>query len=51
MYAALYELSTADDNLWPEKFVVEDTPRIRDFPAQHPNKRQPPQQETEKDEL
>ena len=39
MYAALYELAVAEDNLWPEKYVVEGLPRIRDFPAQHPNKR------------
>ena len=52
MYATLYELSIADDNLWPEKFMVEDYPRIRDFPAQHPNKRASLQEGREgKDEL
>ena len=50
MYAALYELAVAEDNLWPEKFVVEDSPRIREFPAQHPNMRKPAVQ-LEKDEL
>ena len=51
MYAALYELSVADDNIWPEKYLVEDYPRIRDFPAQHPNKRPSLQDEKKKDEL
>ena len=51
MYAALYELSVADDNIWPEKYLVEDYPRIRDFPAQHPNKGPSVQAGEKKDEL
>lgn len=40
MYDALYKLSVAEDNISPEKYRVEGYPQIRDFPAQHPNKRQ-----------
>ena len=49
MYDALYELAVAEDNIWPEKYRVEGYPPIRDFPAQHPNKKKLDQQG--KDEL
>ena len=49
MYSALYELSVAEDSIWPEKYIVNDYPQIRDFPAQHPNKKQLDEQR--KDEL
>lgn len=49
MYSALYNLAVAEDNVWPEKYRVEGYPQIRDFPPQHPNKRQQDQQG--KDEL
>lgn len=53
MYSALYELSVAEDNIWPEKYVVREGeyPRIRDFPAQHPNRIQDNLIVADKDEL
>ena len=49
MYSALYELSVAEDSIWPEKYIIEGYPPVRDFPAQHPNKKQLDEQR--KDEL
>ena len=39
MWDAIYNLSIADESIYPEKYVVEGLPPIRDFPASHPNKR------------
>lgn len=53
MYTALYELSIAEDNIWPEKYILdeEEYPRIRDFPALHPNRKLDDRKTMDKDEL
>ena len=53
MYTALYELSVAEDNIWPEKYILAEGeyPRIRDFPAQHPNRKLDENSVIDKDEL
>lgn len=38
MFDALYNLVTAEDSIWPEKYEVEGYPPIAQFPAVHPNR-------------
>ena len=38
VYDSLYNLCLADDNIYPEKYVVEGNPPMHDFPSAHPNK-------------
>ena len=38
MYHALHRLSLAEDSIWPEKYVVDNTPPMHAFPPDHPHK-------------
>lgn len=38
MYDSLYNLCLADDNIYPEKYVVEGNPPMNAFPKAHPNR-------------
>lgn len=38
MYDSLHNLCLTDDNIYPEKYIVEGYPPMNAFPAQHPNR-------------
>ena len=38
MYDSLYNLIQAEDNIRPEKYIVNGYPQIHEFPDQHPNR-------------
>ncbi len=48
MYDAMYNMALAEDNIWPEKYKVEGSPTLHQFPREHPNRRPKP---VERDEL
>ena len=39
MYDTLHALAAEEDSIWPEKYIVEDYPPVKDFPRTHPNRK------------
>lgn len=38
MYDSLHNLCLTEDNIYPEKYIVDGYPPMNAFPAQHPNR-------------